>query len=203
VLLSIAYLPPIEYFAILARYSAVYIEACENFQKQTYRNRCHILTPDGVQRLQVPVVHENGTYELPITQIKVDYSTPWVLRTERCLDAAYKSSAFYDYYRDSLFALLDLRPERLWDLNLSIIRYFCAKIGIAPDIRFTDDYVVPCGCADDLRSIINPKKPNSILSELGIQKPYYQVFSDRNGFVPGLSVADLLFNEGPESICLL
>jgi len=209
VLLSTAYFPPIEYFAVLARYSVVYIEACENYQKQSYRNRCHILTPDGVQRLQVPVVHERGSYELPIRDIRIEYVTPWVVRTERCLDAAYKSSAFYDYYRDSLFAILDSRPEKLWDLNLELIRYFCLKIGIAPEIRFTGDFAPPqadpCpgpqgSLPSDLRYLINPKKPNSILSELGIDKPYYQVFSEKTGFVPALSVMDLLFNEGPDSI---
>ena len=76
--LPIAYFPPVEYFAVLARYSSVYVEACENYQKQSYRNRCHIYAENGVQALSFPVRHVGGSFRIPITEIEVDYSTPWV-----------------------------------------------------------------------------------------------------------------------------
>ena len=117
-LLSIAFLPPIEYFVVLAKYSVIELEACENYQKQSYRNRCKIFAGDGVQAINVPVVHENGTFKLPITQIKVDYSTPWVTRAKRAIDAAYYSSAYFQYYRDSLYSILDSKPETLFGLDL-------------------------------------------------------------------------------------
>ena len=200
-LLPTAYFPPVEYFALLAKYSVVYMEACENYCKQTWRNRCRILTANGPQDLIVPVVHEGGTFQLPITRIRVDYSTPWVLRTERAIESAYGSSPFFTYYRDGLYAILDPHPETLWELNLRIIRFFCEKIGIAPEIRFTTAYNPDT--EEDFRSVIHPKKPNTIMLDLGIGRPYWQVFGERFGFTPGLSVMDLLFNEGPESICLL
>ncbi|MCR4571697.1 MAG: WbqC family protein [Bacteroidales bacterium] len=214
-LLSTAYFPPIEYFAILAEYSSVYMEACENYQKQSYRNRCRILTANGPEALNVPVVHENGTFALPIKEIRVDYSTPWVLRTERAIESAYYSSPFFIYYRDALFAILDSRPETLWELNRRIIDFFCGKIGIAPEIRETIAFVPAVACpaytgtagpaavAEDYRSVIHPKRPNTIMRDLGLERPYWQVFRDKFGFVPGLSIMDLLFNEGPESICWL
>ena len=205
-LLTTAYFPPIEYFALLARYSVVYMEACENYQKQSWRNRCRILTANGPEALNVPVVHENGSFSLPIKEIRVEYTTPWVLRTERAIESAYSSSPFFTYYKDELFAILDSHPSTLWELNRRIIDFFCSKIGIAPQIVETSGYspVIPNEVKEsDYRALIHPKRPNTIMRDLGLDRPYWQVFKDRFGFVSGLSIMDLLFNEGPESICWL
>ena len=188
--LAIAYFPPVEYFALLARYSSVYLEACENYQKQSYRNRCRILSAGGVQDLNFPVRHVGGSFNVPIREIEVDYSTPWVVKTQRCLDTAYRSSAWFDYYRDSLFAILDSHPRTLWDLDLGIIRFLMEKFGLKTELVPTAEYAAE-------HVDIHPKRPNAILAELGLERPYYQVFSDKFGFVPNLSAMDLLFNEGP------
>ena len=191
--LTIAYFPPIEYFAILAKYSSVYIEACENYQKQSYRNRCLFYASDGVQSLSFPVRHREGSINIPIKEVEVDYSTPWVAKTERCIDTAYRSSAFFEYYRDPLFAILDSRPSTLWELDMDIIRFFIDRLGLVTQLVETSSYTRP-----DVD--IHPKRPDSILSELGLDRPYYQVFAEKFGFKPNLSVMDLLFNEGPSSL---
>lgn len=179
--------------------STVLLEACENYQKQSYRNRCYILAGDGVQMLQVPVVH--GA-DMAITRVQVDYSTPWVVRTQRALDTAYETSAYYEYYRDEVFALLDARPETLWELNLSTIRFLLDKTGIACNLSPTASFAREE--ADDYRTAIHPKREDTILADLGLDRPYYQVFRDRmGGFTPKLSCLDLLFNEGPDSILWL
>ncbi|MBQ2006083.1 MAG: WbqC family protein [Bacteroidales bacterium] len=190
--LTIAYFPPIEYFALLAKYSSVFMEAHESFQKQSYRNRCHIYAENGVQSLNFPIQHSSKN--LPITEVLVDYSTPWLLKTKRCIDTAYHSSAFFDYYRDELYAILDEKPETLWDLDMNIIKFFMSKIGIATQILPTDEYGL------EISADIHPKRPNTILNDLGLARPYYQVFSQRCGFISNLSVMDLLFNEGPASL---
>ena len=207
--------------------SHVFIEACENYQKQSYRNRCYILAGDGVQMLQVPVKHslkgevplsstslrdpvranvpERGTSPLNICSILVDYSTPWVVRTQRALDTAYETSAYYEYYRDEVFALLEAQPRTLWELNLSTIRFLMEKTGIQCELSPTSEFVPPGeGLADDHRYTLHPKKADTILSDIGLDKPYYQVFQERmGGFTPKLSCLDLLFNEGPDSILWL
>lgn len=190
--LSIAYFPPVEYFALLAKYSSVFIEAHESFQKQSYRNRCHIYAENGVQSLNFPIQHSSKN--LPITEVLVDYSTPWLLKTKRCIDTAYHSSAFFDYYRDELYDVLDSQPQTLWDLDMNIIRFFMSKIGIGTELLASEKF--------GLEPVvdIHPKRPNSILNDLGLARPYYQVFSQRYGFIPNLSVMDLLFNEGPASL---
>ena len=201
-LLSTAYFPPLEWFALAARGGkAVQLEACENYRKQSWRNRCHILASDGVQMLQVPVIHGHGT---AITEIRVDYSTPWLLRTQRALDTAYLGAAFYEHYRDSLFPLMELRPETLWDWNHSLLEWCLEKTGIETKLIPTDGFALPGSVPDDYRYAIDPKKENDILRQLGLERPYYQVFRDKMGvFVPGLSILDLLFNEGPDSILWL
>lgn len=181
--------------------SVVQLEACENYQKQSYRNRCYILASDGPQMLQVPVVHDA---DMLITAVRVDYSTPWVLRTERALDTAYETAAYYEYYRDSLFPLLEAQPETLWELNLSLIRWCLERCGIACQLEPTANFAAPDTLADDYRYCIHPKRPDTVLSSLGLDKPYYQVFRDRlGGYTPGMSILDLLFNEGPDSILWL
>ena len=181
--------------------SHVLLEACESYQKQSYRNRCYILASDGPQMLQVPVVHGPS---IAMADVSVDYSTPWVVRTQRALDTAYETSAYYEYYRDEVFAVLDARPRTLWELNLSTIRFLINKIGIACEIEPTQEFAVPGSVPDDYRYVIHPKKPDDILASLGLDKPYYQVFRDRlGGFTPRLSALDLLFNEGPDSIIWL
>ena len=191
--LTIAWFPPTEYFALLAKYSSVYIEACENYQKQSYRNRCRIYAADGPQALNFPVRHRDGTFNLPIREIEVDYSMPWVEKAERCIETAYRSSAYFEYYRDELFAILDAHPATLWELDMRIIRFFLDRIGLRTELVPTTEFAAE-------HVDIHPKRPNAILQENGLDRPYYQVFADRHGFVPNLSVMDLLFNEGPASI---
>ena len=213
-LLSSAYFPPLSWLALAARDftlspdrvlpSVVQLEACENYQKQSYRNRCYILAGDGVQMLQVPVKHGKGEVSLNIQNVLVDYSTPWVVRTQRALDTAYETAAYYEYYRDDVFAVLDARPETLWELNLSTIRLLLEKTGIACTLSSTSAFAAPGSEPDDYRFSIHPKHPDPILESLGLERPYYQVFQDRlGGFTPRLSALDLLFNEGPDSLLWL
>ena len=214
-LLETAFMPPVSYFAAIAEeftlsYGRVVslvparlrLEACENYQKQSYRNRCRIYAAGGVESLTLPVVHEGGTSSLPIREIRVDWSRDWLPRMERAIVSAYESSPYFEYYRDSLFDILESRPEKLFDLNISLIHYFLGKIGISADIDFTTEYERPGETAPgirDLRGIIHPKRPSILQTE----KPYWQVFAAKYGFKSDLSVMDLLFNEGPDSISYL
>ena len=116
-----------------------------------------------------------------------------------------KNTLLFDYYKDELFAILDRQHEFLFDLNIDLLRFFLKKTGIEADIRFTEEFT-PYGSTvygRDLRGVIHPKRQNDILERLGLKKPYWQVFSLKYGFISDLSVMDLLFNEGPDSISYL
>lgn len=216
VLLTTAYFPPIEYLAAIANEcrfnpgmtevepAVVYIEACEHYVKQSWRNRCRFYAADGAQTLNFPVRHED--FGKPISQMRIDWKTDWLTRHERAIISAYRTSPYFEYYQDELFAILDSRPELMLDFNTQILKFFLRKTGIPADIRFTSEWeavTIEGHKVTDLREAIHPKRPNTILKDLGVEKPYWQVFSPKHGFIPGLSIMDLLFNEGPDSICYL
>ena len=192
--------------------SVVYIEACENYQKQSYRNRCRFYGAEGVQTLSFPIIHKDGTHKQPIADIKIDYSTPWLQQHQKAIVSAYRTSAYFEYYMDELFEIMDGRPARLLDLNMQLTGFFIEKTGIAVELRLTEDFsrdgsqtaqdgsTVIC---EDLRETIHPKRPDTILRDYGLEKPYFQVFSPKHGFQSNLSIMDLLFNEGPDSILYL
>lgn len=216
VLLTTAYFPPIEYLAAIANEcrfnpgmtevepAVVYIEACEHYVKQSWRNRCRFYAADGAQTLNFPVRHED--FGKPISQMRIDWKTDWLTRHERAIISAYRTSPYFEYYQDELFAILNSRPELMLDFNTQILKFFLRKTGIPADIRFTSEWEavsIEGHKVTDLREAIHPKRPNSILKDLGLERPYWQVFSPKHGFIPGLSIMDLLFNEGPDSICYL
>ncbi len=203
VLLSTAYMPPIEYFFVMANCNVVRIEVNETYQKQTYRTRCSILSGNGPLVLNIPVLRDNVLgHKVEIAKIKIDYSTDWVIQHKRALEAAYKSSPFFEYYMDDIYAIYDKKHETLFDLNMSFIKYFAEVLSIETPILLTQNFNEEAGL--NLKEIIQPKyKGVSMLKEFKMEKPYWQVFSTKQGFVPNLSILDLLFNEGPNAISFL
>lgn len=213
-LLSTAFFPPVSWFAAAAKdwgrvvvtnpssFCDVYLEAHENFQKQSYRNRCIIASANGPEAISVPVVHDGDIFHTPITEIRVDYKDQWVKKAWRAIESAYSTSAYFEYYKDDIYAILSSGIPTLWDLNLRIIEFFIQKIRLGIHIVPTESYA-SAGNALDYRDIIHPKKQNTILKDLDMEKPYFQVFAGKYGFQSDLSVMDLLFNEGPQSLLYL
>lgn len=213
-LLSTAFFPPVSWFAAAAKdwgrvvvtnpssFCDVYLEAHENFQKQSYRNRCIIASANGPEAISVPVVHDGDIFHTPITEIRVDYKDQWVKKAWRAIESAYSTSAYFEYYKDDIYAILSSGIPILWDLNLRIIEFFIQKIRLGIRIVPTESYA-SAGNALDYRDIIHPKKQNTILKDLDMEKPYFQVFAGKYGFQSDLSVMDLLFNEGPQSLLYL
>ena len=173
------------------------IEKNESYNKQSYRNRTVICATQGPQALIVPVQKNEGRKKL-ITEVRIDYRFPWLQQHKRALVSAYNSSPFFEFYQDELFEILDREYEYLFDLNLALMEKIMELTGISREIGMTEDFVLhyPEGKGlKDCRYLISPKLP-----PLYTPKPYYQVFSPKQGFVSGLSIVDLLFNEGPESV---
>lgn len=194
------------------------VEAHETYPKQTYRNRALILTAGGVRPLTVPVVRTQGNHSRTC-DIAIDYRSRWNIVHLRTLEAAYAASPYYMYYKDGLNAILATPYDRLLDLNQALLAWLqkCLKTDVK--VELTTDWL-PLGPAGapahphDYRNAFSPKTtahwppptahcpPSTGHWPLatGHYNPYYQVFSDRHPFTPGLSVVDLLFNLGPEAL---
>ena len=172
------------------------IEIFETYHKQTYRNRCKVMTANGVQALSVPVVKVNGNHTMT-KDIAISHVEPWQQIHRRCLESAYKASPYFDHYFDYLKPVFEERFERLIDLNDAALKAVLRVLKIEKEIRHTTDYFHDAEA--DLREAFSPK----VTPDPNLFTKYYQVFSTKFPFTPDLSILDLIFNEGPNSLCYL
>jgi hypothetical protein len=193
-LLSTAYLPPVEYFAYLVKFPQLLIEQQESYPKQTYRNRAEIYTEKGKMALSIPVTKVNGN-RTKTNEIIINNAERWQLNHWRAIEAAYVASPYFLYYKDELFPFFEKPQSGLLDMNTNMTVVLCDIVGIDSKIDFTEYFESEPENTLDLRSSIHPKKPATI-SDF---PTYEQVFADRHGFIPNLSIIDLLFNLGPET----
>jgi len=197
-LLSTTYFGPVQWYQKLARAERVWIECHESFTKQTYRNRCLIATTQGVQVLTVPVATDGGH---GIGEVRISNHGNWRHLHWQALQTAYGDSPFFEYYEDDLRPFFsEHRWERLFDFNEAIRTTMCQLLDLQPVVEFTQAYT-PAGeqeAAVDFRTAINPKHPAEDADFR--PRPYYQVYARKHGFLSNLSILDLLFNMGPESI---
>jgi hypothetical protein len=197
ILLATSYLPPVEYFALLMKHGEAAIEVQETYPKQTYRNRCHIATSGGLLALTVPVIKPNGNHTCT-GEAAVSYHLPWNRTHWRSLEAAYNTSPYFLYYRDALEPLYHQHYERLIDLNNRFLETMLSILKIRSLITYTTNYCPQVSAGTDFRFDIHPKKPTCICPE-GEFPRYTQVFDEQWGFLPDLSIIDLLFNMGPDA----
>lgn len=191
-LFSTAYLAPVEYFQYLKTAGKVCIEQHEYYQKQTYRSRCRIATTNGIMDLSIPVEKRNHTL---IRDIRISEHSDWQTQHWRSIEAAYNSSPFFEYYADDFRPFFEKKWLFLWDFNMELLHKTLELLDIETEILLTETYEPQTGEETlDLREIIHPKKEASIPL-----KSYYQVFATKFGFIPNMSIIDLLFNMGNES----
>lgn len=197
--LSTAYLAPVEYYALLASTENVLLEQHEFFIKQTYRNRCTIATANGLMDLTIPIEKSEEKKTL-IKDVRISNHGNWRVNHWRSIISAYQSSPFFEYYADDFVHFYEKEWDFLWDYNLALQNQVLELLEIKPAIKFTDKYVESYSPEwIDLREIIHPKK-SAVFPEF---LSYYQVFSNKYGFQQHLSIIDLLFNMGNESILIL
>ena len=209
VLLSTTYFGPIQWYQKLYRAEKVLIERCETFQKQTYRNRCLIATTNGIQTLTVPVEGLAGKSSVSdklstvntIKDLRISDHGNWRHLHWNALKSAYGESPFFNYYQDDIRPFFELRWDYLFDFNEAIREKMCELLDIQPTVSFTEEYAPSEGLAMDFRSSIRPKHPEP--DPDFTPKRYYQVYEQKHSFLPNLSILDLLFNMGPESILYL
>lgn len=190
---STAYFPCISYMARFLSESEPVVEVFETYHKQTYRNRCRMMTANGVESLSVPVVKVNGNHTMT-KDVVISYKEHWQQIHRRCLESAYKAAPYFDHYFDLIKPIFETRFERLIDLNDTALQAVLKMLKANKEIVHTTDYVHEV--ENDFREAFSPKaipNPDSF-------PQYYQVFSAKFPFAPDLSILDLVFNEGPEAM---
>jgi hypothetical protein len=198
-LLSTAYFAPIQYYCKLVQHQNVLIEQWENYSKQSYRNRCNIYGANGALAISVPVV--KATNKKVLTKdVKVSYDTNWQKLHWKGIESAYKSSPFYEYYIDDLERFFTQKWDYLLDFNLEIQAEICEILEIENKNALSDDFI-PMQTPDfiDYRNMIHPKASKELADANFNPQAYTQVFGDKHGFIPNLSILDLIFNMGPDS----
>ena len=230
-LLQTTYFGPIQWYQKLYRYDHCMIEQYDSFQKQTYRNRCIIATANGTQALTVPIIH-NGELKIEnydmtqdntaanksnhnsqfsilnsqlVKDLRISDHNQWRRVHWNALQSAYSESPFFEYYADDLHLFFEQKYDYLLDFNEAIRQKVCELIDIHPQVTYTTDYTSSVShqssAITDFRDVINAKHPQADAEFT--PKEYWQVFQHKHGFLPNLSILDLLFNLGPESIFYL
>ena len=188
------YLPPIEYFDQLLRHSGqLYIERYEHFPKQTYRNRASIHSANGKLDLMVPVMKGDKNHT-QTKDVRISYDFNWQRLHWLSLQTSYRSSAFFEFYEDDFAPFYEKKFEFLFDYNEALLNLLIKLLKLNIQYQYSDSYEKIYTDLVDFRSTIHPKIETPFQT-----KPYFQVFDDRNGFIPNLSIVDLLFNQGPKS----
>lgn len=197
--IELQYLPCLEYFTCILQYDRVYIDVEERYVKQTYRNRCNVLTANKIDTLTIPV---KGYEAASSTKdILIDYNQDWTRRHLGCLQSAYGKSPFYEYYAHEFKRVYEKKLAYLVDLNYELLTICLRLTGVKKDIQYnlSGEKISEKGAFNAISLINNRKQPD--LHKYYSPAPYYQTFG--NDFVGNLSIVDLLFNMGPEAKSVL
>jgi len=194
--IDLQYLPSLEYFCTLLQHDEIIIEAYEYFEKQSYRNRCIIQTTNKIDTLTVPV--QNGNKKVLIRDLKIDYSQDWTRRHWGAIHSGYGKSPFFEYYSEYFKKIVDKKPDFLFDLNLEMLTICLKLLRLEKNIIFTKNYEKKV--ENDFRGQIHPKRS---FEDNKLYQPvqYRQNFG--NEFEPSLSIIDLLFCQGNQSLSVL
>ncbi len=189
-----AYFPPVAHFVAMVHYDVIF-EVSDNYQKQTYRNRTCVYSPNGKQLLTVPVKHTKKDGRQRYRDVKIEYDFNWRKQHRKTLETIYRTSPFFEYYEDEIIPFFEKAPTYLIDLNFDTIQLVCDCFQIDFPPEKTKSYIKTIPDAADLRNLSNAKKEPGITFE-----KYDQVFQEKHGFMGNLSSLDLLFNQGPDAV---
>ncbi len=198
ILLPTAYLPPIEYFVYFVNAENIHIELYETYPKQTYRNRCKIYSANDILPLSIPVSKISGN-STKIKDIQINHLYSWQKSHWRAIESAYNASPYFMYFKDELKEFYTQPYQSLYIFNTQLLKQIAEFIGCSKEIYFTKNFNKEVDEVLDLRNHFNPKKENSTF----VCQKYFQVFDEKHGFRPNLSIIDLLFSEGPNTLSFL
>ena len=189
ILIHPSYFPSISHFVAMAQSDLVTFEMDDNFQKQTNRNRMYIYSPNGIQLLNIPIKHSKTAHQ-KTKDVKLETAFDWQKQHFKSLEAAYRTSPFFEYFEDDIRPIFEKKHEFLMDLNFETMSIVSKCLGLEFDYNETTEYFHEVTDKIDFRNLINGKKDVSQFDS------YTQVFGEKHGYLNNLSILDLLFNEG-------
>ena len=197
------FLPPIETFARLLDFDRIWFDTKAWYRKTTYRNRCYLAGPNGRLLLSVPVIGGRSGHR-PFDSVRISYEEDWQRDHRESFSACYRSSPYFEFYEDGFMPFFERRFDYLVDLNQALFEWIANALAHPWQIKRTEFYHedLPPGTAD-FREAIHPKPVRSRPDAFYSHPTYGQVFEAKTGFLPGLSIVDMLFNEGPGTAALL
>jgi hypothetical protein len=189
ILIHPTYFPSISHFVAMAQADCIVVEVEDNFQKQTNRNRTYIYSPNGIQMLNIPIKHTKERHQ-NIKEVRLETAFDWQKQHFKSLEAAYRTSPFFEFYEDSLMPIFSKKFRFLMDLNLESMSIVSKCLGMPFEYEKTIEYFHEVSDYEDFRSLVDGKKDTYSFES------YTQVFGEKHGFLNNLSIVDLLFNEG-------
>lgn len=189
ILIHPSYFPSISHFVAIAQADLVTFEMEDHFQKQTNRNRMYIYSPNGIQLLNIPIKHTTGVHQ-KIKDVRLETAFDWQKQHFKSLEAAYRTSPFFEYFEDDIVPVFQKKHTFLMDLNMETMAIVSKCLGLEFDYTETTEYFHEVPLVTDYRGLVNGKK------DLSQFESYTQVFHEKHGYINNLSILDLLFNEG-------
>lgn len=189
ILLHPTYFPSVSHFVAMTQAEKITFEVEDNFQKQTNRNRMYIYSPNGIQLLNIPVKHSKGKRQ-KFKDTKIEWAFDWQKQHFKSLEAAYRTSPFFEYFEDDIRPIFEKKHTFMMDLNFEILDIVTECLGTSISFDKTEEYFHEADNMKDYRFLTNGKKDTSEFDA------YTQVFNEKHGYLNNLSILDLLFNEG-------
>lgn len=200
ILLETQFFPTVQWMSKLLVFDEIFLEAWEHYQKGSYRNRCHLASPNGLVRLTVPL-RKGKNEQMPIREVQIAYDEPWQKKYWQAIRTNYQRAPFFEHFEEELAPLFERKFHFLFDLNWSSLEVLC-RLGNLPfsKIKLTEVYMESADFQGvDFRNVIHPKAKNQVSDPYFQSKKYPQIFEEKTGFMPNLSCLDLLLSMGNRS----
>jgi hypothetical protein len=199
ILIELQYLPPVQYFTMLFSYETVFIEQHEHYVKRSYRNRCHIATANGIQRLSIPL-KKGKNEQQPIREVRISYDENWQKNHWSAICTAYSNAPFFEHYENIFQPFFSRKFKFLFDLNVELLQMTLEILDFRKHLEYSVTYEknVPPSVLD-CRNVIVPQSGHKLEAPGFNAAKYPQVFEEKNGFIPNLSILDLIFCTGPQA----
>ena len=203
ILIELHYFPTIQYCSKFFSHPTLILEQHENYVKRSYRNRAHIATANGPLRLSIPL-EKGKNQQQSIREVRISYEENWQTKQWTAICSAYGNAPFFEYYVDDIQPLFQEKTTFLFEHNLKVLNALFFMLDFKPSIQLSQNYLTaPYDGISDFRNQISPKNGESILDKTYQNIPYQQVFAQKNGYLPNLSILDLIFCKGPETLSIL